>query len=79
MSIIKERVHNFLLQYEEDMLDGVKYLRDDLQEQEAKTIFDAAHFNGSAEFEDDTDRDWTLLYNRGDGTYTLIRLQDDGR
>jgi len=79
MSIIKERVHNFLLQHEEDMQDGVKYLRDDLQDQEAKTIFDAARFNGSAEFEDDYDRDWTLLYNRGDGTYTLIRRQDDGR
>jgi len=55
----------------------VRYLRDDLQYKEAKTLFDAARFDGTAEFEDDQDRDWTLIYNRQDGNYTLIRRQTE--
>lgn len=75
MAIKREQVHGFWLVFDEDLRDGVRYLREDLQYNEAKTLFDAARINGTAEFEDDFDRDWTLLYNRADGTYTLIRRQ----
>jgi len=73
MSIKKERIHGFLLIFDEKLRDGVRYLRDDLQYREAKTLFDAARLTGTAEFEDDYDRDWSLVYNRREGTYTLIR------
>jgi len=73
----KETVHGFWVIFDEGLRDGVKYLRDDLQYREAKTLFDAARLNGSAEFEDDQDRDWKLIYNRREGTYTLIRRQQE--
>jgi len=70
METKKERIHGFWVEFEEELRDGVRYLRDDLQYKEAKTLFDAARFRGEAEFEDDYDRDWTLIYHRGEGTYT---------
>lgn len=76
MAIKKETIHGFWVTFDEELRDGVRYLRDDLQYKEAKTLFDAARLNGSAEFEDDYDRDWSLIYNR-DGTYTLIRRQQE--
>ena len=75
MAIKKEQIHGFWLTYEEELRDGVRYLRDDLQHAEAKTLFDAARVDGVSEFEDDQDRDWTLIYNRQEGNYTLIRRQ----
>lgn len=75
MNIKKENIHGFWLQFDEEARDGVRYLYSDLQREEAKTLFDAARLRGSAEFEDDYDRDWTIVYNRGDNTYTLIRRQ----
>ena len=79
MAIKKETIHGFWVTFDEELRDGVRYLREDLQYKEAKTLFDAARLTGSAEaeFEDDYDRDWTLIYNRGDGTYTLIRRQQE--
>jgi len=77
MAIKKETIHGFWVTFEEELRDGVRYLRDDLQYKEAKTLFDAARLNGSAEFEDDYDRDWSLIHNRGNGTYTLIRRQQE--
>lgn len=71
----KERVHGFLIEFDEELKDGIRYLRDDLQYGEAKTLFDAARFDGEAEFEDDYDRDWTIIYNRGKDTYSLVRRQ----
>lgn len=75
MAVKKENIHGFWLIFEEELREGVRYLRDDLQQREAKTLFDAARFDGTAEFEDDQDRDWSLIYNRQKGNYTLIRRQ----
>lgn len=75
METKKESIYGFRVKFEEEFRDGIRYLRDDLQRDEAKTFFDAARLTGEAEFEDDQDRDWTLMYNRGEGTYTLIRRQ----
>lgn len=71
MATKKERVHGFLVEFDEKFRGGIRYLRDDLQYKEAKTLFDAARLKGKAYFEDDYDRDWTLTYNRGEGAYTL--------
>ena len=75
MEIKKEKVYGFLVRFEQDLREGVRYLSDDLQEEEAKTLFDAARLRGSAEFEDDEDRDWTLTYVRGDDSYILTLRQ----
>lgn len=75
MAVKKEQIHGFWLIFEEELREGVRYLRDDLQHKEAKTLFDSARLTGTAEFEDDQDRDWSLIYNRQDGNYTLIRRQ----
>lgn len=75
MATKKERIYGFWLEFEEKLRDGVRYLRDDLQFKEAKTLFDSARLTGFAEFEDDQDRDWSLTYNRQEGTYTLVRRQ----
>lgn len=73
MGPTKTQIHGYRVIYDESTRAAVEHLRSDLQYKEAKTIFDAARINGSAEFEDDEDRDWTLLYNRGDYSYTLTR------
>ena len=75
MEIKKEKVYGFLVRFEQDLREGIRYLRDDLQKEEAKTLFDAARLRGSAEFEDDEDRDWTLTYIRGDDVYILTLRQ----
>lgn len=77
MAIKKESVHGFQVVFEEEFRDGIRYLRDDLQFEEARTIFDAARLTGYAFFEDDADRDWTVTYNRGNATYILIRRQHE--
>jgi len=71
MEIKKEQVHGFWVRFEQDLREGITYLSEDLQAEEAKTIFDAACLRGRAEFEDDEDRDWTLTYVRGDDIYIL--------
>ena len=64
-------VHGKKVAYEKNAYEGVKYLRDDLDSREAMVFFGAARRAGSAPFEDDDDRQFTLIYKSG--TYTLIR------
>ncbi len=75
MEIKKEKVYGFLVRFEQDLREGIRYLSNDLQKEEAKTLFDAARLRGRAEFEDDEDRDWTLTYIRGDDVYILTLRQ----
>lgn len=77
MEIKKEKVYGFLVRFEQDLREGIRYLSDDLQEEEAKTLFDAARLRGNAKFEDDEDRDWTLTYIRGDNSYVLTLRQTE--
>jgi hypothetical protein len=65
-------VHNFKVKHEQDVEQGIIYLRDDLDAKEARVFFDQARLKKSAEFEDDQDRQFTLVYN-GDLTYTLVK------
>lgn len=67
-------IHGFWVYLDESLrYTGLVYLRDDLQREEAITLFDAAKLKGEAYFEDDQDRDFSLIYNRNDGTYELIQ------
>lgn len=64
-------VHGISVTYEENVEGGISHLRDDLDYGEAKVFFDQARFKGSAPFEDDEERQYTLVY-RG-GVYFLTR------
>ncbi len=67
----KESIHGFITKYNEKCLSAVRYLRNDLQRDEARVFFDQARIKGRADFEDELENNFTLVYNR-DGTYTLI-------
>ena len=63
-------IHGYKTKYEDDVYRGVKHLLQDLQYEEAKVFFEYARQHLSAQFEDDSEGQYTLNYNR-DGTYTL--------
>jgi hypothetical protein len=67
----KTNVHGFTVNYETNAYEGIRYLRDDLDFEEARVFFDQARLRGFAQFEDDQDRQYTLYYR--DGIYTLAR------
>lgn len=70
----KEMIHGFWVYLDESLrYTALPYLRDDLQREEALTLFDAARLRGEAYFEDDQDRDSALIYKPNDGTYDLIQ------
>jgi hypothetical protein len=67
----KTNVHGFNVIYEQNAAEGIVYLRDNLDFNEARVFFDQARAHGSAEFEDNEDRNYTLLYK--DYNYILVR------
>lgn len=67
----KTSVHGFSVSYEENARDGVRYLRDDLDFNEARIFFDQSRERGQAQFEDDNDRQFTLIHQNG--VYALVR------
>ena len=67
----KTSLHGFMVAFEENAREGVNYLRDDLDLNEAKVFFDQARVRGSAQFEDDEDRQYTLFYQNN--VYVLAR------
>ena len=71
MEIKTEKIYGFSVRFEQDLREGIIYLSQDLQEHEAKTLFNAAKLTGRADFEDDEDRDWTLTYIREGDVYIL--------
>lgn len=71
MATKKTDVHTFPTSYEENASEGIRHLEEDLSYEEAKVFYDQARAHGSAEFEDDADRQFTLSYQSG--AYTLIR------
>jgi len=77
MEIKTEKVYGFLVRFEQDLREGITYLSQDLQVEEAKTLFNAAKLTGRAEFEDDEDRDWTLTYIREGDVYILTLRQQE--
>jgi hypothetical protein len=71
------KIHGHSVVYEQNAYEGIRHLRDDLQREEAVVFFDQAKLKGSAEFEDDHERQFTLLYKKGgflvNGGYVLVR------
>jgi hypothetical protein len=77
MEIKTEKIYGFSVRFEQDLREGIIYLGQDLQEQEAKTFFNAAKLTGRADFEDDEDRDWTLTYIREGDVYILTLRSEE--
>ncbi|RJQ14516.1 hypothetical protein C4553_00365 [Candidatus Parcubacteria bacterium] len=69
----KDTIYSFSVSYEENAQEGARYLKEDLAKEEAMVFFDYAKRNGSAQFEDDDDRQFTLLYQ--EGSYVIIRRE----
>lgn len=67
----KTTVHGYTVAYEENAAEGIRHLRDDLDAIEARVYFDQARSKGSAEFEDDEERQFTLIYQNG--SYVMVR------
>jgi len=67
----REWIHGFITIYDETARLGVRWLRDRLEFDEARVLFNAAREQGQAPFEDDLRNNYTLVYNK-DNTYTLI-------
>ncbi|OGC47424.1 MAG: hypothetical protein A3A94_03245 [Candidatus Portnoybacteria bacterium RIFCSPLOWO2_01_FULL_43_11] len=65
------RAHGYPLDYDDNGYNGMKYLKNDLDNSEARVFFDQARRRGYAEFEDDNDRQYTMSYKNG--KYTVTR------
>ncbi len=64
-------VKGHIVHYEENAYQGIQYLINDLDHREAEVFFSQARMKGYAEFEDDHERQFTLLHQNG--AYTLVR------
>ena len=67
----KTTIHGFTVTHETNASEGVRHLREDLDFNEARVFFDQARARGSAMFEDDEERQYTLIYQNG--AYTMVR------
>ncbi|OGZ17326.1 MAG: hypothetical protein A2Z78_00745 [Candidatus Nealsonbacteria bacterium RBG_13_36_15] len=65
-------IHGYITKYEDKDYNGIRYLLEDLQYDEAKVFFEQARLHGSAQFEDDFEGQYILNRNP-DGTYDLGR------
>lgn len=68
-------VHGYRIRYDKTTEHGIYYLKSDLSANEARVIIEHAKTKGRAEFEDDQDRDYTLVKG-ADGTFTLVLRQE---
>ena len=67
-------VHKWQVVYESSLSSTVvSYLKDYLEEAEAEVFFKAAQEDGQAHFEDDDDRNYTLVYDTSNREYILMR------
>lgn len=67
----KASIHGFPLLYDNVSADGMRYLRDNLDYEEARVFFDQSRERGSCKFEDANDRKFILSYKNG--AYEVIR------
>lgn len=63
-------LHDHYLNYDEADYVGIEYLRDQLSEEEVKVFFDQAYEHGKAEFEDNQEHNFSIVYE--DGDYKLV-------
>ena len=73
----KYNIHGHNVSFEEDAKKGAEHLAYDLSLQEAEVYFQQAKFKGKAQFEDDQDRDYTLIRSK-DGAYSIERRKKGG-
>ncbi len=69
-----EYIHGFKVEYEseeEHIRDGISYLDNKIDIAEAKVFFSQAHDKKSAQFEDNENHQFTLMY-KGNDVYILI-------
>lgn len=71
-------IHGHVVYGEDDAKDGLNYLDYDLQKDEAEVFFRQAKLRGDAEFEDEHERQFTLIYDRGKGAYRVGRRPASG-
>lgn len=74
----KRDIHGHVVYGEDDAKDGLNRLDYDLQQDEAEVFFKQAKLKGSAQFEDDHERQFTLVYDRGRGVYRVERRASGG-
>lgn len=72
MALQKTNICGIPVYFEENAKAGVYYLAYDLQPEEAIVFFRHARAYGSAYFEDDQERQFTLVHNP-DGSYLIKR------
>ena len=77
MSDIKQDVHGHTVRGESDTKNGINYLDHKLDRGEAEVFFKQAKTHGSAEFEDEKGRNYTLIRN-SNATYTVEKRKDSG-
>lgn len=66
----KRSIYGYPVSYEENANNGIRYLQNDLDFQEARVFFEQAKQKGMAPFEDDQNRQYTLYYQNG--AYLLV-------
>ena len=66
-------VHGYITKYEDNVYNGIKYLTQDLDREEAKVFFEQARMYHSAQFEDEFEGQYMITYNSTDGSYTLTK------
>jgi len=62
-------IHGFKVKYEDNAYSGARYLAYNLEYNEARIFFDRARSRGSAPFETNYGKDYTLFYE--DGCYII--------
>ena len=67
-------IHGLRVKYENNAKEGIEYLRNDLDREEARVFFNEARRRKYAKFEDDQERQYTLFFN-SDGSYSLVRRE----
>ena len=67
----KDTIHGYSVRYEDNAQEGASYLKNDLDREEAQVFFEQAKSRGSAQLEDDSERQFTLVYQSG--SYVIIR------
>jgi len=69
-------IHGKKVMYEDNAQEGVEYLRSKIDYKEALVFFDQAQLKGSAEFEDQNGKDYSLIYSNG--VYVITRRTNSG-
>lgn len=76
--MIKDRdVYGYKVSSQDDAKEGIDYLDLKIDREEAKVFFDQAYSKGSAQFEDDKGKNYTLIKN-SEGHYSVEKRASSG-